>query len=281
MEIVRARNNKKLLFACFGFFGGVIGSLIAESIEIIKIDYVQNSDKLQASFSLASVSICFLLAFFWAETIHNRKIKLTGKQIKQALVFGIIAGVVSGTIAQTLFEYASLFLPDKIMYFIGHHFIWAIFGALLGWCLVQIIPNLEKVMAVVAGAVSGVFGSFGFIIICTIISGGMPARTIGTGILGVALGLTIVLTEQLFREGSLQITWAQNEITTMNLCTRPIFIGGGDDHIFINGLPQNSASVVLKDGKVIYKDTKTAKETTLRNGSQLKMGKVEIIVHVK
>ncbi len=65
----------------------------------------------------------------------------------------------------------------------------------------------------------------------------------------------------------------------MNLGTQPILIGGGDDHIFINGLPQNSASIVLNDGKILYKDKATEKETILRNGSKLKIGKVEIVVH--
>lgn len=57
MEISRARNNKKLLFACFGLLGGVVGSLFAESITVFKIDFIQNNEKLQAAFSLACVSV--------------------------------------------------------------------------------------------------------------------------------------------------------------------------------------------------------------------------------
>jgi hypothetical protein len=122
------------------------------------------------------------------------------------------------------------------------------------------------------------FGGMGFLVVAGLFAE-MIGRMLGVGILGAALGLAIVIVEALFREASLEVIWAPREVTTLSLGPKPISIGGGDDHVHLSGLPRRAASVAMEQGKIYYTDTATGKKTEFRDGSRIKVGKVEMVVH--
>jgi hypothetical protein len=128
-----------------------------------------------------------------------------------------------------------------------------------------------------AGAVGGVLGGYGFILCCALVPE-LLGRMLGVGLMGAALGLAIVVTELLFRHASLEVIWAPKEVTSLSLGPQPVYIGGGDDHIHVAGLPQHAASVTFDQGKIEYCDSATGKRMTLKSNSQIKIGKIEIRV---
>jgi len=101
----------------------------------------------------------------------------------------------------------------------------------------------------------------------------------GIGALGAALGIAIVVVDSIFREATLEIIWAPKEVTTVGLGGNMVTIGGGDDHIYVAGLSRKAAGVVIEQGKIQYVDIASGQRTDLRDGSRLKIGSIEIVVH--
>jgi len=157
---------------------------------------------------------------------------------------------------------------------------WGLMGAILGWRLSAVVPNLGISRGVVGGGFGGGVGGIGFLITCSFFQETF-GRMVGLGILGAALGLAITVAEVLFRQVSLEIRWAPNETTSVTLGTKPVYIGGGDDHAYVAGLPQHAASVVLEQGKIQYIDSATGKRTDLKDGSKIKIGKIDLVVRAK
>ena len=109
----------------------------------------------------------------------------------------------------------------------------------------------------------------------------MIARLAGIGILGLALGLAVVIAERLFQEASMEIIWLPGQTSRVTLGEKPVTIGSRGDDIVIPGLQSNMAAVVLAGGNVQYIDNKTGKRTNLKNGSKLKIGTVQLVIHAK
>ena len=87
--------------------------------------------------------------------------------------------------------------------------------------------------------------------------------------------MTVGLVEQL-RELRDQ-PWVPS--TSVALGPVPVTIGGGEDHIYVAGLAPKTAGVVIEQGKIQYVDTASGRRTDLRDGSKIKIGPVEIIIH--
>jgi hypothetical protein len=137
---------------------------------------------------------------------------------------------------------------------------------------------------VVAGALGGSLGCIGFLIAMKHLGSSAPlvvGPLLGIGFLGATLGLAVIIVETCFRAASLEILWAPKEATSVTLGPKPVYLGGGDDHIYVRGLPEHAAGVVLEEGKVQYIDQKTSKKTELRDGSKIKIGQIEVMVKAK
>jgi hypothetical protein len=68
---------------------------------------------------------------------------------------------------------------------------------------------------------------------------------------------------------------------SITLCPSPIYIGGGDDHVYVAGLPHHAAAVAHEQGKIQYIETATGRRTDLKDGSRIKIGQIEIVVVAK
>lgn len=271
------RQNKKLLFGGMGFIGGAIGALVAELASPGGI--VGSAIWLVGGVAIwgAVFATGILLGLTWALEIYAGRNRPSGKKLRGVVLSGLLAGAIAGGIAQAVFMAHQFTGIGRFFFQSG---CWGLAGAILGWRLSRSIPNLGGGRAALAGLIGGWIGGMGFLIVAGLFAE-VVGRAIGIGILGAALGLAMVIVEEMCREASLEVIWAPKETTVLSLGMRPISIGGGDDHVYIRGLPQRSATLQLKEGKIQYTDTATGKKTEFRDGSRIKIGKIEMVVHAK
>jgi hypothetical protein len=123
-------------------------------------------------------------------------------------------------------------------------------------------------------------GGIAFILLCSVLPE-LLGRLLGVGLLGAALGLTIVTVEQIFRTASMTVVWAPKETTTVTLGTTPVSIGGGDDHVVIRGLPRRAVVIGMEQGKIFCTELTSGKKTQLKDKSTIDVGKVQIVITAK
>ena len=270
------RNNKHLLYAGLGFLGGACGALFAELVP-------QSSKSalgmvFQTGLWSAASAALLTLGLFSAGEIYNRRPWLSPIILRKALPAGAIAGVIAGAVAQAVY---SVNIDSAVAReWILKPACWGLMGALLGWRLSSAIPNLGISRGIGGGAIGGFLGGLAFVVA----AGFLPetlGRMIGIGLLGAALGLAIVVIEALFRAAYLEVIWGPKEVTCITLGATPVFIGGGDDHVRVVGLPQNAASVVLNQGKIYYTAKADGKRIELKDGSKLQIGSITIAIKAK
>ena len=273
--LIALRSNKPLLYLVAGAFGGAAGSVLAE--------FAHGSD-LKASFFMrilltgvwfAISSSVLATALFVAGEWHQRR-DVRPRSVQKTLLFGGLAGLMSGSVAQAAFSVQ--IGPEWFQELVVRTLCWALMGALLGALLSRPVPNLGLLRGLLAGALGGGIGGAGFLLVSLVLPAAI-GRAVGIGILGLALGLAMIVVEKLFREASLEVIWAPNETTNFNLGAQAVTIGGGEDHIFVRGLPSHFASVAFSNGLIEYVETATGKRTPLKNGSRLEIGKLNLVIH--
>lgn len=266
------KNNKRLLFSICGLAGGMLGALVAELVP----EFGQGLVPMVGYTSLWSAISAALITvgLFAGGEIYNRKPFSLGIY-RNGLFAGAIAGAIGGFVAQAVYSFQGE--PSFFNQVIFRAFCWAIMGALLGWRLSAVVPNLGSTRGIVAGAIGGFVGGIGFLIASSMLAE-VLGRMFGLGILGVALGFAVVAIEEMFRAARLDVIWAPKEITSITLGSKLVYIGGGDDHVFISGLPQHALGIVLEDGKVQCIENSTGKRSDLKEGSRIQIGKVEVVV---
>jgi len=269
------KNNKRILFTTCGFVGGLIGAVLAELIPDLGTSLVLMV--LHVTFWSAIGAAFITVGLFAAGEIYNRK-PFAVAVYRRGLFSGAIAGAIAGFIAQSVYSFQGE--PSFFNAVIFRSFCWAIMGTLLGWRLSTVVPNLGLNRGLAAGAVGGFLGGIGFVIASAVLVE-LFGRMIGFGILGGALGLSVVAIEEMFRTARLDVIWAPKEITSVTLGSKPVYIGGGDDHIFVSGLPQHALGIVLEGGKIQCIDSASGHRSDLKEGSQIKIGKVEVVVRTK
>ena len=266
------RNNKKLLFAMGGLLGGMAGALVGEFVPGLGENLVSHViyTAIWSLFGGAFITV----GLFAAGEYYNRR-PFTLEIYRKGLLSGALAGAISGFIAQSVYSFQGD--PNFFNQVIFRSICWGIMGALLGWRLSTVVPNLGLNRGVIAGAVGGFIGGICFLITSALFVE-MVGRMLGLGLLGAALGVAVVAIEEIFRAARLDVIWAPKEITSITLGPKPIFIGGGDDHIFVAGLPQHALGVVLEGGKIQCLDNSSGKRSDLKDGSRIKIGTVEVVV---
>lgn len=269
------RNNRYLLFGGLGFAAGALGALAAEELVGVGKPGAVLSMVVEVALWAGVFGAVLSTGLFWAVEIYSRKPGIPWRLLGKAALSGILAGALAGGVAQLVFSIQMESM--QLQHFLLRPACWGIAGALIGWRLSRVIPNLKASRGTLAGSVGGVLGGYGFIMGCALLPQ-LMGRMLGVGLLGGALGLAMVVVELLFREAVLEVTWAPKEVTSVSLGPQPVYIGGGDDHIYVSGLPQHAAKVTLEQGKIEYCDLPTGKKTVLKSGSRIKIGKIEIQV---
>lgn len=266
------RNNRTLVFAAVPFAGAALGSLLAEVLptSLTRAGFLLTV--LHVALWSAIISAPLTLALFWADLIYRRGRLLNREIIKPALITGALAGAISGAVAQAIY---SIDLGSGLVkHVLIRSLCWGIMGAILGWRLSARVPNLGSLRGTVAGLAGGILGGLGFVVFVSTLPEFL-GRMVGVGILGAALGLAIITVEKLFRTATLHVLWGPRETTTLSLGSTPVSIGGGDDHVWLKGIPPKAFLVWIERGKVFCKDQQTGKQNELRDGSTFTVARVQ------
>jgi hypothetical protein len=273
------RANKTALLALMGFCGGAFGVMAAELVSMIQSAGFGLPQTLSTALWTAVATSLLTLALSVAVEYHLHKQELSRHALPKALLTGALAGAIAGGIAEAIYggrkiemEYWRELLLRPVC--------WGLMGAMLGWRLSAVLPNLGFSRGVAGGAVGGVLGGIGFLF-TAILFPQFIGRMIGFGVLGAGLGVALVAADALFREAVLEVHWAPNEVTSLPLGSRPIYIGGGDDHVPIAGLPEHASSISFENGRIRYSDLVTNRKTDLKDGSKIKIGRVELVIKAR
>lgn len=265
--------DKKILFPGMGAVGAAIGSILSDVIRVPTESFVM---KLVSSAIWSALLAAGIAAgLVWALELNLRKPSFPRGKVLGALRAGAFAGAISGGIAEFIFS--SVALAPGFGQVLFQSACWGLAGALIGSALSKFIANLSRKKAVIGGAVGGFAGGFSFLVLCTVLPEAL-GRVIGVGMLGAVLGLCLLMADNLFRSAWLEVIWGPNESTTLSLGEKPVYLGGGDDDVYIAGLPQHAVRVVATRG-VIQCDQLVGKGPTfLKAGSEIRLGNVKVVV---
>jgi len=272
------RANKPLLFLLAGALGGAAGSVLAE--------FAPGGGRTESLLRLAvttgvwsALAAAVLASFLFAASEWHQRRNFRPKQVQRLLLLGALAGFISGAVAQGAFSIpiGSPEFHNRVV----RTLCWALMGGMLGALLSRSVPNLGALRGLLAGACGGGTGGIGFLLVVEQVPAALQvlARLVGWGTLGLFIALAMLVVERLFREASLEVIWAPNETTNFNLGAQAVTIGGGEDHVFVRGLPQRFASIVFANGVIEYVETASGTRTPLKNGSRLEIGKLNLVIH--
>lgn len=268
------RSNKNVLCGLLGYCGGTVGALTAELVNVkpttntlVSIGHV--------ALWCAVCSVGIVLGLTWALEIYAGRKRPSRKVLLKALISGLITGAIAGGAAQGVFRLHTFSRTGQFFFQAG---CWGLAGGIIGWRISRLIANLGTLRGIAAGLAGGTLGGMGFLAISGHLAEAF-GRSVGFGVLGAILGVTMVVAERLFREAYLEVIWAPREVTTLSLGTAPVSIGGGEDNIFVRGLPPRTATITLDGGKVRYVDQRTGKAMDLANGTRITVAQIQMVVH--
>ncbi|MDR3183364.1 MAG: VWA domain-containing protein [Planctomycetaceae bacterium] len=218
-----------------------------------------------------SMLLCLGMCIFIA-IVQNRMMRkplVIPMQLATLAVGGAAGGVAAGFIGDAAFQ----LIP---VVFIGRLVGLGLLGAILAFGMSFFIANLDRKWALIGGAVGGVLGSLGFLIITSIMAD-TGGRLIGAAILGACIGAMIGWVETMFRNAWLMVMYDPRNFTQVNLGTQLVTVGGSNrDMIFINGAEPNLGTFQMSGNTVQYK-TKNGTQT-LNPGDRVNIGSVELVV---
>ena len=275
--LATVRGNKLALYGGAGFLGGALGALAAETINRQDVPLTRAQLMVSTGLHDAVLSCILALALFLAAEWHQRR-EIVPLKIVRIFLYGAGAGFLSGAVAQALYSVAE---PGFFKYYVLRVVCWALFGLLLGAILSRPVPSLGLARGAVAGAAGGAIGCLGALAAWYLLpdSAEFVGRIIGFGLLGLALGLAMHFVESLFSEAAIEVEWAPYETTRVSLGAQPVTVGGGEDHIFLRGFPPHISSIVFNNGQIEHIETSNGKRTPLEDGSRLRIGGVNMVVH--
>ncbi|OBI03588.1 hypothetical protein A5715_07305 [Mycolicibacter heraklionensis] len=274
------RASRPATYALTGALGGLLGAVFGELFESDRLPLSKTTLIVTSAFWMAAIASVLAAVLYMGGEWYQRH-ELRPRRVAEALGFGAIAGLIAGGVAQAIYGMDfGTYDADSLMFknYVTRTLCWGLMGALVGALLSRSIPNLGVKRGAVAGLAGGVLGCIGFLIATDAMTDRL-GRLVGMTVLGVALGLAIHIAENLFREASIEVLWAPNESTRVGLGPQPVTVGGGEDHIFQRGLPPHVSSITFAGGIIEHVETATGKRTPLQDGSRLRIGGLNMVVH--
>lgn len=272
---------KWLVFALAGLLGAGLFNLVFEILfhdppETRSVIVVAIFTGAWCGFFSAGIALALFTvqrALLGAEEFISESVK--------PLLIGFCLGGLSGAAAQFMYSFSRMSgmevgeLPRIIA--------WSIAGGGLGFALSLAIPNLMPRRAFVYGLVGGGAGAIGFIAICMFASD-VGARLVGTGIIGLFIGLSVAVAEATAKEGYLRVVWGPGEYTRVNLGEKPVTVGSSRESTIrmasSAGYPPIVATFSLQGGQATMVNHMSRSTHALRNGNKLTLGSVVIEIHL-
>ncbi len=267
--------KKALQFGISGAVGGFVGNLLTEPF----MHQLNNSASVVDSvfstarwFGLVGGGIATAIMFGYYYYIKGKP------QIKQALknggLFGLIAGAVSGAIAEVIFSGIGDGESELLRVIC-----WGIAGSLLGLGLSKRIPNLGMLRGAGGGGVGGVLGGCLFILFAYTLSG-MAGRLAGCAAIGFWIGIMLVVAETLFNKAWLVISYDTGVNRTLTVGAEPVTFGS-DENLSIICIPNVAPLAMrfqLEAGQIVCENVESGAVSYLRSGDQKRIGNCTITV---
>ena len=194
--------------------------------------------------------------------------------MKNGGLFGLIAGAVSGAIAEVIFSG----IGDGENEFL-RVICWGIAGSLLGLGLAKRIPNLGMLRGAGGGGVGGVLGGCLFILFAYTLSG-TAGRLAGCAAIGFWIGIMLVVAETLFNKAWLVISYDTGVNRTLTVGAEPVTFGS-DENLSIICIPNVAPLAMrfqLEAGQIVCENFETGAVSYLRSGDQKSIGNCTITV---
>lgn len=267
--------KKALQFGISGAVGGFVGNLLTEPFMHRLNDSGSVVDSVFSTarwFGLVGGGIATAIMFGYYYYIKGKP------QIKQALknggLFGLIAGAVSGAIAEVIFSGIGDGENELLRVIC-----WGIAGSLLGLGLSKRIPNLGMLRGAGGGGVGGVLGGCLFILFAYTLSG-TAGRLAGCAAIGFWIGIMLVVAETLFNKAWLVISDDTGVNRTLTIGAEPVTFGS-DDNLSIICIPNVSPLAMrfqLEAGQIVCENFDSGAVSYLRSGDQKSIGNCTITV---
>ena len=214
------------------------------------------------------------------------------------LAVGVFLGFLSGALAECLFQVLLSSRSSELFVETVRTIAWGLAGGGLGLTLSFVVPNLKSTRSALFGFIGGLVGGVGFILVNFVMSGllaasssasdqelvDVAARLVGTGIIGLFIGLSVAVAEATAKEGYLRVVWGPGEFTRVNLGAKPVTVGSSRESTIrmaaSAGYPPIVATFSLQNGQATMVNHMSRTTHALRNGNKLTLGSVVIEIHL-
>lgn len=272
--------NKLALFALAGFLGGALGCLPNELWYDDKTSIGLTSAVVWlAIYGLLPGAGITLMMALTPQHLYLRK-PIEQNRLRRVALLGATAGAIAFAQAQFFYSF-ELWGHQAFKHTIARTAVWSMREP--SW----VSPSLEScpvchATATVGGFLGGMVGCALFLVLGELHFALWLMRALGTGVLGCGIGIALSLVERVTRRASVEVLWTPGQTSTITLGSDPITVGGGQDDLFIRGLPARFATLTRREDHVDSRESPTGNATALRDGARVKPGgSVELLIHLR
>jgi hypothetical protein len=271
-------SKKTLVFGLAGGLGAAIGSLLTEPFQQPAVSFIEAilHVALWAVFISLGVSVGLLLA----QSIYLKK-PPRSKSLVKTVILGIVSGTLAGAAAEVIFFFtADISTAVEI---ISRVICWGLIACGVGFCASLFVPNYPRPRAMLAGFLGGAAGGAIFRATFDLLPA-VAGRIVGTAVSGLFIGLAISIVEEILREAWITVVWARNETTNVSLGAKPLVLGSSpeaDVYLRRDKFPPVAAIVKIENSRVVVDDKLTGRSAEQADGSEVSLGTIRIIIHVK
>jgi hypothetical protein len=280
--LIKSLSRKTLAFGVAGGIGGIAGELLSEPVRLMleKSPPSFMGNVLDVAIWAALISLGVSIGLLMAQNIYLKK-KPPSASFVRTVVLGILSGTLAGALAQVLFSFTQNI--STLTEIISRIICWGLMACGVGLGVSLFVPNYPRRRAMLAGLLGGVIGgaifraTFGLLPV-------VAGRIFGTAVLGVFIGLTISIVEEILREAWITVDWGRNETTSVSLGAKPVVLGSSpeaDIYLPRNKFPPAAAIIKIENSKVIIDNKLTGQYTEAADGGEIYLGTVKLIIHVK
>jgi hypothetical protein len=273
---------KTLVFGVAGGLGAAIGELLSEPVffllEKSPPSFIWNL--LSVAIWAAIISLGVSIGLLIAQNIYLKKIPHS-KSFVKTMILGILSGTLAGAAAQVIFTFTQNI--STIAEIISRIICWGLMACGIGFGVSLFVPNYPRSRAMFAGLLGGIIGgalfraTFGFL-------PETAGRIFGIAVLGVFIGLTISIVEEILREAWVTVEWGRNEATNISLGKKPIVFGSSpeaDVYLRQDKFPPTAVIVKIENSRVIVENKLTGQNIEQADGNAVNLGTMKIIIHIK
>ena len=278
--------SKALTLGLAGLAGAVIAYLPAEIVSRVMSENRNPGSFFDLLVAIAAwmavYGIGFSLSLGVGQNRYLHRPVFDAQEVLRNVAGGFGIGLVSGAFAQAFFAIAVESGGGSVFFIEGARVVaWGMFGALIGFGMSFLIPNLGRVHAIAGGGVGALVGAIGFIA-CAAIFGDAVGRFVGLGVVGWALGYAIGLVEEKSRVAWLQVGYGSSrETVKISLGATPVCVGSDSQRcaVWAKGARAIALRFRFSDGVVTCDDLANERSFAVPAGFEQQVGTVYLSVH--